>query len=192
MSMAGKTSDIDLFIVVEKGRIWTARFWCTLICALFGLRAKKGKTKEKICLSFFVDEQYTEFRTIKKPRDIYFAFWLATMEPLVGEEYCKKIWNKNKQWVQQEAGIIQPIHIRFLSANNRLSMLQKIWEFFLPAFFEPFFKRLLLHKSKKFRNPKSSDYNPDMIFSDRIQKLHNPDLRNAIQEKWDAIMKSLN
>lgn len=49
-----KNSDIDLFVVTKEGRIWTARFFASLIFFFAGIKRLKNKIFQKFCLSFFV------------------------------------------------------------------------------------------------------------------------------------------
>lgn len=99
-SNAQEESDIDLFIVTDKNRIWTARFWSALILKLFGLRPTKTMAKDKICLSFFVSLDHLNLDDLTlKPEDIYFDYWLNQLAPIydAGDIYSRFI--ENNKWV---------------------------------------------------------------------------------------------
>lgn len=49
-------SDIDLFIITAKNKIWTSRFYANLLLRVFNLRPKKDDKKDKICLNFFISD----------------------------------------------------------------------------------------------------------------------------------------
>lgn len=48
-----KQSDIDLFIQVKKGTIWTTRFFVTIIVQLAGIRRTDNDITGKICLNWY-------------------------------------------------------------------------------------------------------------------------------------------
>ncbi|EKD41697.1 MAG: hypothetical protein ACD_73C00573G0001, partial [uncultured bacterium] len=47
-------SDIDLLIITQPRAIWATRFYTTLLAKLASLRPKQNKTKDALCLSFYV------------------------------------------------------------------------------------------------------------------------------------------
>ena len=187
MQVASAESDIDLFVVVQPGRMWTARFFSTLWFVLFGLRARKGDTKGKFCLSFFVDERHTNLFLLKQKKDIYLALWLATLRPFSGKNFFQKLRQDNYAWVEEEAGVSLQFDDSFLRIPlEKQSGWQKFWEFLLPRWTEKILRWLLLKKAQKFRTPGAPEYAPEMIFEEHIQKLHHPDLRTEIQESWQT------
>jgi|GEM_PF-1815521 len=184
LGVATAESDIDLLIVAEKGHLFTVRFLTTIFFTLLRLRAAKGKTRGKFCLSFFVDTEFLNFQEIKKERDGYLAFWISTLTPLSGEEHIQKIRTANSGWIQQEIGVSFAMEKPQISQQK--SWLQKFLELIFGNISERFFRSLLLKKARKFQDPASPQYAPEMIFSEQIQKLHAPDLRAEIQAEWTA------
>lgn len=90
-SFTNDESDIDLFIVTERGRIWSTRLILTGALAL--MRARPGeRAKDPLCLSFFVAEDRLDISSVKiGPEDPYLTFWIATLSPVLdrGETFAK-------------------------------------------------------------------------------------------------------
>lgn len=82
--MVHEESDVDLFIVAAKGRVWSARWWVTGVLAL--LRMRPGESvHDPICVSFFVDESVTDLSNLKIENDVYFEYWIRSLMPILGE-----------------------------------------------------------------------------------------------------------
>ena len=81
-------SDIDFFIVTEDKQIWLTRFFCASIAKLLGLRPRPEKSRDKICLSFYVSDKAMDLKNLMfnysgvDNKDIYFIYWLAGLTPI--------------------------------------------------------------------------------------------------------------
>ncbi len=110
-----KESDIDLFIITEKNRVWLTRLFCVLIIKILGLRPKPENMRDRICLSFFISEENMDLERLmlsgahndSGERDIYFIYWLAGLVPIYNRD---NIYNK------------------FIGANNWLKNYLPNWE----------------------------------------------------------------
>jgi hypothetical protein len=82
-SFTNVSSDIDLFIVATRGRIWSTRLLLT--GALAFVRARPGEGSiDPLCLSFFVTDDALDMSTVKiGPVDPYMAMWIATLSPVI-------------------------------------------------------------------------------------------------------------
>lgn len=76
-------SDIDLFIVTEPGRVWSARLLAVSAMAL--LRRRPGEAKrDPVCCSFFVDYNAVDLSAVKIGEyDPYLALWTSTLIPVL-------------------------------------------------------------------------------------------------------------
>lgn len=93
-------SDIDLFIIAEPGRIWSARLFSAL--PLFFLRQRPGERKEHpICLSFFVTPEAFDFTRIKiGEQDPYLAYWCDSLIPIVDRTGWRRTFQEQNLWVK--------------------------------------------------------------------------------------------
>lgn len=100
MNACHENSDIDLFIITQKNRLWTARVFTTLLLTILGQRKTSKHHAGKFCLSFFISEEDLKLEDIAIKNDMYLSYWAATLKPLI---------NRNKTFE------------RFMKANKTLS-----------------------------------------------------------------------
>lgn len=92
---ARNESDIDLFIILKHGHIFTGRFFITMLIHILGKRRYGRKIKNRICLNHFVSDKY--FVSI---RDLYsshaYSFLMPVYKPAILEAFKEKNnWIKN-------------------------------------------------------------------------------------------------
>ncbi len=97
MENASADSDIDLFIITQKNRLWLSRLSVLFILSLLEKRRRKGDSKKsaagKFCLTLLIEEDQLE----QKRKDLYTAHEVLQMRP---------IWDRNKMYtafLQQNA-----------------------------------------------------------------------------------------
>ena len=76
-------SDIDLFIVTSKNRLFIARFLVTVLISLMRLRRHDQKIANRLCLSFYASEDDLDFSKIKIiDNDVYLIYWIVNLFPI--------------------------------------------------------------------------------------------------------------
>lgn len=103
-----KESDIDLFIVTEKNRAWVTRFFCVGIVKALGLRPKKNNARDKICLSFFLDEKNLDLKNYmlseetetQSLNDFYFIYWMAGLMPIYNKDEIYEKFIEENVWLK--------------------------------------------------------------------------------------------
>jgi hypothetical protein len=83
MRSSHEKSDIDLFVVTEKSRLWLVRICMTLYFSIARLRKTSSKHTGTFCLSFFIDTDALDFSKIAIEDDIYLFYWLLTLKPIL-------------------------------------------------------------------------------------------------------------
>jgi hypothetical protein len=94
---ATTSSDIDLFIIAQKNRVWVTRAFVFLMLKVLGKYPYKGMDAEKFCPNIYLDERALAWK--KDRQSIYTAHELMYMQPLVdrGNTYFK--FMKANRWV---------------------------------------------------------------------------------------------
>lgn len=189
-------SDIDFFIIAEKGRIWTVRFWSIILLEIFRLRARGEKTTDKICLSFFVDENNLNLESLAlKTEDPYFNYWLAFLQPVyyTGEIY-EKFWQEN-YWIKKIFPNIFPTitnKTKIIKDNYFFILCKKIYSFFdsiLGDFFEKFTRAgQMIKVSRCYGDFLKDDKNKNVVISEGILKFHKNDRREYFREQLKTRM----
>ncbi len=83
MNYSNKDSDIDLFIITSKNRLWIVRFIITIIFSILQIRKTDKKHAWKLCLSFFCNDRWLNFEKISIKNDIYLYFWIIYLKPIL-------------------------------------------------------------------------------------------------------------
>lgn len=106
LGVAQEESDIDFFVVVADGRLWLTRFLMSVVLRLARLRTYGLRTKDRVCLSFFLSDDSLDVAGLALPEeagqpDIYLIYWLTQLAPLINrEQTLEKFWQANS-WVSQ-------------------------------------------------------------------------------------------
>ncbi|MBI5071401.1 hypothetical protein HZB93_00695 [Candidatus Falkowbacteria bacterium] len=180
---ASEKSDIDFFIVTAPRKIWTARFWAAGFSQLLGLRPSKNNTRDKICLSFFVDEEALNLETLALGRpDIYLIYWIAQLWPLYdrGGVY-QKFWQANS-WIKNFLPNVFSRTTEVRVAENRPSGKIGLGE----NFFRWLQMKLLPKDLWKAANRDSR-----VIVTDKILKFHANDRREEYKRMWEEKIGAL-
>lgn len=98
---ARPSSDLDLFIVVEQGRIWTARALLLLVTQLLGRRRKywDQKAPDKVCLNHYVTDSALSMPT--ELRNLYTAMIFTYLVPIYGLALHQEFMNSNETWFKR-------------------------------------------------------------------------------------------
>jgi len=92
---ASQNTDIDLFIITKRNRVWVSRLFVVVILKIFN-KYRKG-TKNDFCANLYVD--CSDMLWSKEERNIYIAHSIVTMQPIINKNDCYvKYLNKN-YWI---------------------------------------------------------------------------------------------
>lgn len=189
LGIAAEESDIDLFVITKAGRIFTAKFFLTIILQILGLRRHGRKVKGRFCLSFYCAEDALSLDKILLPEmDIYLAYWMIANLPVYGS---RELWAKficdNENWIGRYFGadVSRRMNVGCFSCGKDLFKRMKEWllEGRIGEFLENILKR---HFSRQFEKRKALfSSNASVIVSSEMLKYHNNDRRRHYQDQFE-------
>lgn len=185
-------SDIDLFIVAKKGRLFTVRIFITVILHVLGVRRHGKKVNARFCLSFFVDEDFLDLSKIALEDDFYLAFWVRNLLPVidsVDENGCfsERFLSKNlwiKDFFNEEDDFVLKKHV--LPSSRFCNFCRKLNEIMFGYFWGDFFEFLMKKWQLKRASAKMAfaSENAHLLVEEHILKFHNVDRRREYNLKW--------
>ncbi len=123
------SSDIDLFLITKKNRIWLTRLLVSLYFQLLGQRRYRDYIKNRFCLNHYLGEGVS----IRQDQNLYTAVEYASLLPVLGEEVLSKFWEQNR-WLAEFLAEPQPQrHSPFFDFH--FSFWQKTFEWLLELTF---------------------------------------------------------
>jgi len=97
MKNCEKNSDIDFFVVLKKGRIFTGRLLVTLIVHILGKRRHGKKITNRICLNYFITDESLEIQR----QDLFAANEYSFIYPIFGYDVFQKFCETNINWIKK-------------------------------------------------------------------------------------------
>lgn len=183
-------SDIDVVVVTQPNRLFTARLLLTILLHLLGVRRHRSKVAGRFCLSFFVAEGHLIADSIaKKPYDIYLAYWLQTLQPIAGDKKVyEKLLEQNSPWLKQFfAGRPHYNMHHFKETPRFLGRIQAVLEKILSSRWGERCEQKLAAWQMTRARKKQKNLNveeTDIVVTPTLLKFHNIDRRNEIFKAW--------
>lgn len=187
-NQAKSDSDIDLFIITAKNRIWTVRFFSLLLLKLLRLRPafnKTGDSKDKICLSFFISEDNLDLEKYKIcVQDDYLSFWIQQLKPLYIENNTYKKFVQLNKWAFDK--VRHQNHNYYISNYKRRInrfLFKPLINLFVTWFDEKAYKYIQLKIMPDVIKNMACSWDSRVVISDNILKFHINDARLVFKDK---------
>lgn len=188
---SNENSDIDLFIIAEKNKIWTARFISVMISKILNLRPKKYNQKNKICLSFYIDEENLNIEKVSKNHNIHFVYWVSQFVPIYNENKIFEKFFEENSWIKKYLNNIFSFdtgYKRKIFITNKNLFFRKIFKKFLTNNLEKYLKKIQIKKlNKEIKN--KLNLNDDVFIDGNIIKLHTNDRREQYKKEFEDKIK---
>ncbi len=196
---ARRDSDIDVFIVVEKNRLWLSRFVITVIAQLTRMRRHGKKITDRVCLSFYVTTDQLDFESItNKPHDPYFLFWMLQLVPILDINGTFETFIHANVWLRRYVA-----HPQSMVPSSQRSVPDSFASKKIRGFFEKvlfgslgdilnslakLFEQALI---KQHKDSRAWDADTAVIVSDTMLKFHESDQREHYCEVWKKTLSQL-
>lgn len=183
-------SDIDLFIVAKKGHLFTVRIFVTVLLQLMGVRRHGDKVSGRFCLSFFVDDSALDLSPIAIEDDVYLAFWIMTMKPVIDDGVFGEFLNRNdwalKYFAEACHVNLQPCTEYCLPESPFLKFFCGFLEFVFSGRFGNWVESIMRRWQLKRARTKASNAgcDADLLINDHVLKFHNVDRRRFYRDQW--------
>ncbi len=177
MNTSTEESDIDLFIITSKKRIWFVRLLITFIFTFLWVRKTSKHHAGRFCLSFFCTEKGMNFSNFVLKNDIYLYFWILYLKPILNYDNTYKKFIDSQDWAQFDE------YAEIIEWNEKY--IQYIWNSFwnnsnLLNICNEILKKIFLPKTLKNYEKLNQPYG--IIINEDILKFHNNDKRKEIQK----------
>lgn len=187
-------SDIDLFIITFKKRIWITRFFAVFIIKLLGLRPTKNYKRDKICLSIFVSEEKLNLEDLKiSPADLHFTFWLENLIPIYDAgNYYQKLRQANS-WINNYLPNAFPYEPNLRQKVSEGKFIKGLKKFFVALTLDLDEKFYCWLQQKKF-SPKIKEmmnHDTRVVVNDYLLKFHTNDNREEISCRFKKMCDDL-
>lgn len=137
------TSDLDVLILASPNRVWTVRFFLTVLLDFFRRRRRPaGPTRDRVCLNHYLATDALAFPY----RSLYTALEYARLVPVLGEDTCRAFREANRGWMEGFLVQVFPdlvTHQRTVRSAGVLRGLQRIAEALLAGPIGGLVERLL-------------------------------------------------
>ena len=187
---AGKNSDVDLFIVTDSKRLFTARLLVTLVLQLFGLRRHGKKVANRMCLSFWVTTEHLDLSDVAfEPYDIYVTYWIAGLQPVLDSGNTYHDFLEANEWVRAFVPGYDAQTFDSVTPSRFAKWREKLLGGRFGGWLEKRLSKFQL--SRIDTEPRANE--PDVrIVADRTMlKFHEKERRKTYRAEWELLMRSL-
>lgn len=96
-----KEDDIDLFVIVSKGRLWLTRLIMVIFLTLMGRyrRRNENDVSDKICLNMLIDDSTLLFSRVRQ--NLYTAHEIVQMIPVFDRNNTYNRFINTNKWVEK-------------------------------------------------------------------------------------------
>lgn len=87
--------DLDFFVIVRAGTIWTTRLFGAGLFKVLGTLAGAHDRRDAVCLSYFIADDSLDLSSHMLESDPYFRQWFLALLPIVDDGVSSQLWHAN-------------------------------------------------------------------------------------------------
>lgn len=185
-------SDIDVFVVVRRERLWLTRFFLTVAIQFSGYRRHGKHVADRVCLSFYITDNVLDLSPVRRgDDDVLLTYWSLFLHPLYDPEHLATTVRQANTWAVQRVPrapldtIVHPSAPRFRVSLVFKKFLEKLLAGRTGSVLNNWFGAI--QKRKMQSNTDSVQNFPDsrVVVSDTMLKFHENDRRDLYREQWN-------
>ncbi len=172
--------DIDFFVIVKKGTIWSTRLLGGAPFRLLRWTPSPGHEQDAVCLSYFIADDGLDLTSHQLvPHDPYFRHWFLSLLPIFDDGVSEELWEVNASLRARHPFALKwivPPDLRIPSPIFRLptSIFEPLARAFQRRWFPPSIRERM-------------DRDTTVIVSDQALKFHVTDNRDAYRRAYEGI-----
>lgn len=196
---ADSDSDIDVFIIVKSGHMWTARIMTTFLMSVFRLRRTRKRIKDQICLSFYLADRMLNISKFKIKNDVYLSYWLWTLIPVYDPDHlANSILRANQELLSPfflHSRHIEPVLTIPFHRHTAKKILARIMELIFQGERGRWLENMVRapQRRKIMRNTSSLVHAKDtrVVVNDSVLKFHENDRRALYRDEWNKRLEEM-
>lgn len=180
MDGAKPESDIDLFIISRKNRIWLSRLATVFLTQIIGQRRHKEIIENKICLNIYIADEHSEYPV----KNLANSQMIAKSLSIYNENIFSSFLFNNKNWLGE---YIENFDKNFLlNKGNFLHSTFNAPRFTPIDFLENLIGKIL---SKRISRNSPDAKPPFLVIAESALLFHYPRSKNTeVMEKYNKIL----
>lgn len=96
MGAARDEGDLDFFVIVKHGSIWSTRLLAGFPYRIAGRLSGTNAVPDAVCLSYFISDESLDLSShLLTPDDPYYRYWFCSMLPVYDDGVSEELWKQN-------------------------------------------------------------------------------------------------
>ncbi len=178
------SSDIDIFIVVREGSVWTTRLLAVSPFKILKMRPGVNN-RDPLCFTFFLSDTNLDLSSLAlEGSDPYLTYWSRSLVPILDRDGVFSEFSKANGWLMSAL----PNTKLFVKHNER-AVKGSVRSVRSPSWFEALARRI---QKRRFPEVIQNMANRDtrVVVSDAMLKFHDNDRRAEYRDKLASLLNN--